>query len=207
MSFKSSQVNCLLHQWHLESYLDCARTRPRTLLGALARSRTSRSPAPAPHILATTHGTWHTSGSEGRERSHANHMGESRGTSTNVHRPRVASRRPALPASLSVLRLRALLSIISLCNMFSPCTRRVAGRRASRPASPGSSALRRLLILEETEKLGVQSAAVNGCRLTIQNRPRRKRSTSIVHRRSREHPVTPVPDGQPDPMQHTFGSS
>ena len=75
--------------------------------------------------------------------------------------------------------------VYQLTNMFSPCTRRVAGRRASRPASPGSSALRRLLILEETEKLGVQSAAVNGCRLTIQNRPRRKRSTSIVHRRSR----------------------
>lgn len=140
-----------------------------------ARGRHAR-PHPRPtsdQVPHMRHGTWHTSGSEGRERSHANHMGESRGTSTNVHRPRVASRRPALPASLSVLRLRALLSIKNqLTNMFSPCTRRVAGRRASRPASPGSSALRRLLILEETEKLGVQSAAVNGCRLTIQNRPR-----------------------------------
>ena len=39
---KSSQVNCLLHQWHLECYLDCARTRPRTLLGARPLSDVGR---------------------------------------------------------------------------------------------------------------------------------------------------------------------
>ena len=68
-----------------------ARAPDRGRYWAHARSRTSRSPAPAPHILATTL-TWHSSGSEGRERSHGNR----RGTSTNVHRPRVASRRPAV---------------------------------------------------------------------------------------------------------------
>ena len=145
MSFKSSQVNCLLHQWHLESYLDCARTRPRTLLGARPLADVTLARTRAPHLgyHTSSHGTWHTSGSEGRERSHANHMGESRGTSTNVHRPRVASRRPALPASLSVLRLRALLSIISLtCSHLVPGEWPGGGRRGRRaralPHSAGS---------------------------------------------------------------------
>jgi hypothetical protein len=135
-----SIVCCINGIWRATS---TARAPDRGRFWALARSRTSRSPAPAPHILATTHGTWHTSGSEGRERSHANHMGESRGTSTNVHRPRVASRRPALPASLSVLRLRALLSINSLtCSHLVPGEWPGGGRRGRRaralPHSAGS---------------------------------------------------------------------
>jgi len=109
-----------------------------------ARGRHARPhPRPTSWLPHMRHGTWHTSGSEGRERSHANHMGESRGTSTNVHRPRVASRRPALPASLSVLRLRALLSIISLtCSHLVPGEWPGGGRRGRRaralPHSAGS---------------------------------------------------------------------
>jgi hypothetical protein len=58
MSFKSSQVNCLLHQWHLESYLDCARTRPRTLLGARPLADVTLARTRAPHLGYLYH-TWH----------------------------------------------------------------------------------------------------------------------------------------------------